>query len=236
MAPSNADAPDVGAEVRRHVDEVEARRYVGRRADRRAEVQVRVEVALEVVRLDAIVVLVSERRVVAQLIHSADDRRRVVALEAGLEDRRAAVGHRLHAVPRNDVAGLVLVVVGRHAVLGVAEVHRTSRDRRAEFRSSRRALLRDDLDHAVGRFRSVDRRGGGTLDDLDALDVGRVDVVHPALDRVALRAETARDAGRSQVGRVVDANAVDVDQRIVRETNAARSADLNRSVRCRDGR
>ena len=94
-----------------------------------------------------------------------------------------------------------------------------------------RALLRDDLNHAVRGFGSIDRRGGRTLDDLDALDVIRADVVQTSGDRRALTAKPAGAPAGPVLGRVVDADAIDVDERTVLETDAAPPADLNRRTR-----
>ena len=96
---------------------------------------------------------------------------------------------------------------------------------RAEIprRLSDRALLGDDLDHAVRRFGSVERRRGRTLHDLDALDVVGIEVV-PARRRRGAEALVLH-AGRL---RVVDAYAVDVDERLIREREARDAANADR--------
>ena len=83
------------------------------------------------------------------------------------------------------------------------------------------ATLRDDLNDAIRRLRAIERRGGGSLDDLDALDLFRIDVVDPACAATA-------SLHRSLRGIAVHAHAVDVDDRIIaqRETARAPNADL----------
>ena len=79
------------------------------------------------------------------------------------------------------------------------------------------ALGRDD-DDAGGRRRAVERRGRGTLDDLDRLDLLGVDVVDPAGIGAA-----DPDAGGVVVGGHADA--VDDVQRLIIERQAVGPAD-----------
>src|SRR5690606_18382111 len=53
----------------------------------------------------------------------------------------------------------------------------TRPDRNVELRRARGTLLRDDVDDTRRRFRSIQRRGRRSLDDLDALDLVRREVV-----------------------------------------------------------
>src|SRR5690606_37484188 len=71
----------------------------------------------------------------------------------------------------------------------------------------RTAALREDLDHAAGRLTPVQRGRGRTLDDLHALDVLRVQVAQAAHD-LAAQADHVHVA-------LIDADAVDVDERLV---------------------
>src|SRR5690606_8655064 len=50
-------------------------------------------------------------------------------------------------------------------------------DHEVELRCALHALLRDDLNHACRRLGAIQRRSGRSLDDFDALDVLRVEVV-----------------------------------------------------------
>src|SRR5690606_39437657 len=105
----------------------------------------------------------------------------VVALEQAIpEDRAVAVDPLvLVDVEADQLAGVVRVGHVPHpgTPLRVPEPVRADAGGRVELRRARRASLRDDLDDAVRRLRAVQRRRGRALDDLDALDVGRVDVV-----------------------------------------------------------
>src|SRR5690606_8103127 len=77
------------------------------------------------------------------------------------------------------------------------------------------AALREDLDHAGRRFRPVQGGRRGSLDDLDAVDVVRVDVVERAHrdERAAASGEIRSVDGRERA--VHHAHAVDVDDRLV---------------------
>src|SRR5690606_33659536 len=137
------------------------------------------EALLLVGRLDPLVVVVVRAHVVAERVGAAAyiD---VVALQvAGLEDGRAARVLLLDDVLREDLARLRIPPVrDRDPLFRVGEPVRALPDRYAEaWAVARRPALRDDLHDAVGRLRAVQRRCRRTLDDLDALDVVRVDVV-----------------------------------------------------------
>src|SRR5690606_21646467 len=91
------------------------------------------------------------------------------------------------------------------------------------------APLRRDLDDAVRGGRAVERRRRRPLQDLDRLDIGRVDVVQTRR-RLTAYAEAERGL------RALDAHTVDDDQRRVRERNAVRAADTNARARPRHPR
>ncbi len=86
------------------------------------------------------------------------------------------------------------------------------------------AALRDDLDHARRGLGAVQRGGRGSLDDLDALDVGGVDVHH----RVDLALIAAHGAGP---GVVVRPDTVHVDQRVAAQIEAADAAVKSANVK-----
>ena len=82
--------------------------------------------------------------------------------------------------------------------------------------------LGEDLDDPVGRLGAVQRRRRGTLEDLDALDRGRVDVVDPA--RCRLRRTPATGAA------TVDTHAIKVDDGFVRLRKRRGSANADASA------
>jgi hypothetical protein len=86
------------------------------------------------------------------------------------------------------------------------EPHAPLSDLEVEPGRARLASLRDDLDHACRRFRSIERGRSRAFDDLDALDFVQVQVFDP------LRAVRHPDA-------------VDIDQRVGSEGKALQTAD-----------
>src|SRR5690606_10374408 len=101
-------------------------------------------------------------------------------------------------------------------------------DLRRPARRAGRALLGEDLDHAAGRLGAVQRRGGRTLDDLDALDVRGVDVVE-------WRGDLPRGRVRGR-GAAVDPHAVHVHDRLVALRDAVVAAQPDRAARARPAR
>ena len=186
----------IGTEVVVRLDVVEARADVDRRRQRQVEVSVSVELAHRIVRLDAEVVLIVRRDVVARQALAAGQAEIVLTRLAGLEDRRPEGVLRGHAIVRHDRSRSVLHEVRRDPPFGVPEVDRAILNLRRNLRRAAGALFRDDLDDAVRRFRSIDGRCRGTLDDLDAFDVFRVDVVQAAGDGGVLAAKAALRPGR----------------------------------------
>src|SRR5690606_39056764 len=135
----------------------------------------------------------------------------VATQQAVPEDRSVAILDLMAIrIEADRIRGVVRV---RHpaesrAAFGVPEPVRSDAYHRIELRRPAHATLRDDLDHAVRRLRAVQRRRGRTLDDLDALDVGRVDVVEPThVGAAAL--------GWPAPGIAVHADPIDVNDRLV---------------------
>ena len=129
--------------------------------------------------------------------------------DLGPEEGLAVV---LGRIPRaGGAAGFTLegdVLVGIHHVERApvidAHAHETVVD---NLRLAFPGLFRSDEDHAVGALRSVDGRRGGILQNVDRLDVARVD-----------RGE-----------RLVVGNTVEHDQRVVARVGRTRAADADRT-------
>jgi hypothetical protein len=77
-----------------------------------------------------------------------------------------------------------------------------------------------DLDDAVGGGRPVQRGGSRTFDDLDVLDLGRVQVVEP-------RGVLTADVDRAATGIGVGPHAVDDDDGLVGERDGIGTADAD---------
>ena len=86
------------------------------------------------------------------------------------------------------------------------------------------AALRRDDDDAIRRRGAVERRRRRPLHDLDALDLVRVDVAHPAGLCAAGEQRRARDVGRH-------ADAVDDEDRLVAEAHRRQAADARAASR-----
>src|SRR5438045_4023929 len=89
------------------------------------------------------------------------------------------------------------------------------------------AVLREDLNYARRRFRAIQRRRRGALDDFDSLDVVRIDVVHRARDVVAAAQIGAGDWYVALIAVASEAHAIDVNERLVahRDAHVAAKAD-----------
>ena len=96
------------------------------------------------------------------------------------------------------------------------------------------APLGEDLDDARGGLRAVQRGGRGALDDLDALDVGRVDVVERAHGDVAAPSAPAIRRVRVRQRFAAHAHPVDVDERVAGETYTALAPQAD-DLRLADG-
>ncbi len=156
-----------------------------------------------------------------------------------VEGRRRVVG----LVGRDAVPPVLATVVptappgATHEVLHVQVVHAVDPvllepagallDVDRPDRRPLRAALREDLDHARRSLGAVQRRRGRALDDLDALDVVRVDVVERA--HRDLSAPPLHHAGgaHAREGSVHHPHAVDVDDRLVRHRDAGVSAQAD---------
>ena len=188
-----------------------------------------IEVVAAVALVAALVVLVIERNLVLGLLVARCDGQRVAVPQAFLVEITAhPVGiHLAHVgdlgpeeglavvlgrVPRaGGAAGFTLegdVLIGIHHVERApvidAHAHETVVD---NLRLAFPGLFRGDEDHAVGALRSVDGRRGGILQNVDRLDVARVD-----------RGE-----------RLVVGNTVEHDQRVVARVGRTRAADADRT-------
>src|SRR5437867_10845076 len=98
------------------------------------------------------------------------------------------------------------------ALRGVHEPFSALLARERVLGAAGRAALGDDVDHATCRFGAIERRCCRSFEDLDVLDLRRIEVV-----------ETRDDAGTERLHRktrarlVIDADAVDIDERIARQ-------------------
>ena len=195
--------PD-GAE---RVGGVHPHREVGQRE--RLEVAAHGAPVLEVAEDDAVLVTVVELREVPHRGRPARDREGVLLDAAVLEDgvrilEGLAPGQRV-------VLELLLVDAGG------PRVGHLERDG-SPHTATDGALLGRDQHHAVGRVGAVEGRRGGPLQHVDGRDVVRRQAGQRA-DALTARAETS-------VLRVVDADAVDVDQRLAVSVEAAAAAHV----------
>ncbi len=172
---------------------------------------------------DAGFIIVGAGYEVAHRVRAAPQTRVVALHEAVVEDRAVAVD----ALILVDVEAFQLIRLRvappaqARALLRVPHPVRAGGQRHVELGVAGRAALGDDLHDAVRRFRAVQRRRRGSLDDLDAGDVVRVQVVQAAHAAAApLTGAAARIA--------VHANAVDVDDRVRAEGQTGDAADLQR--------
>ena len=126
-----------------------------------------------------------------------------VAVRAGGDARGALV-------PRVAVSrGVALELGPLRAVHHRHAAHRLLRPGIGVVRNARLpglALLRGDEHHAARAARTVDRRGRGVLQDLDRLDVVRVQVADPAGHRDSVQ-HVERIVGRRERARAADADA-----------------------------
>ena len=97
----------------------------------------------------------------------------------------------------------------------VGQIHRPGLGGEVEDRRAYLSPLRDDLNHPVRGLGSIESRRGGTLDHLDALDIGRVDVIQPGSRGVALHEAAVAD----------HAHPIDIDDGIARNPDAGVAAD-----------
>jgi hypothetical protein len=131
---------------------------------------------------------------------------------------------------QKGAVGVPIGIIGAPEVIrsvGVVIFHHTLLDEHIPPRPARDSPLRGDEDDAVGRLDAVQSGRGGTLHDLDVLDIVRIEVVDAGC---GLAADVVRVSIRSRV----DADAIDVVERLVRQRDAVSTADsyLGARPRC----
>ena len=198
------------------------------RPDLRIDVRSPAELLVIIPWDDADVVLVRAREVVAIDVRSTTQCEGVLLVASIREDRTVPSLDLVPVEVEADDLTLVRSSAGQAGRLGTGVqdprtplriLHPVGALTRREVppRLARAAALREDLHDTIGGFGTVQRRRGRTLDDLDALDVFRADVVQATGTGSASLPGTAR-------GVSVHAHAVDVDERIVGERQAADAA------------
>ena len=132
--------------------------------------------------------------------------------------------HRV-ALPVSVAENLVQPQVGHFVCAEGTEIGEALLHFRGPLRSALAALLGEDLDHAGRRLGAIEGGGRGSLDDLDAVDVVRVDVVERAIGIFG----SVLTGGRLALG----AHPVDVDEGLVAECDAyvAAQADVGAGTR-----
>ena len=171
-----------------------------------------------VARDDPLVDIVVGRYEVLDVVRSARDTEAVPLKVAGPEHGAAAfLRHVEHVQAEGLTRDGVRAPDQAHLVVRVAQPARALADAHGEARAAGAPLLRNDLNHAGRRLGAIQGRRGRPLDDLDALDVGGIDVVESG--------ETGPDPARRYV--VVHADAVDVEQWVPAELHAAPPPDQN---------
>src|SRR5690348_3029487 len=181
--PGRAAAAGFATQLRVAGDVAEARLNVDLLRGRDLEVGATAELIAAVGRIRALIVADVAAHEVAQNAGAAARVSHVIADRALAEDRRAAIELLLRDVDRLDVASVrVAPIVDRNAVLPVPEHVLALLRHEGILGAVRLTLLRDDVDDAARRFRSIQRGRGGALEDLDALDLFWVEVVEPRYD------------------------------------------------------
>ena len=189
---------------------------------------------------------------IAQCITAAGNRHREAPLEGiakpGINEEvaRRSSGARYPAIgqarePRGEAVpiGLGNRIAGRRGAWLRAERER-ARDAfiqlHGPLRLSGVPRFREDLDDARRGFGAVQGCRGGALDDLDPLDVVRVDVVQRARDVIA--AAQVRAGGRDVplITVAPEAHAIDIDQRLIAHRDADVAAQPNHRAAAGAGR
>ena len=183
-------------------------------------IQPHVPLAL-VVRLNASDFLLVTARHVIRGLAGAALHVGVVRLEWAVLDQRLVHVEGAGPVGADEVRVQVCLIVLPLPVQASAEAKRPLR------RALGLAALRENLDHAVGRLRSVQRGSGGPLQYLDVVDVIGIDVRQPVFAGAAVEvaaglvAEVRRPVGGAGVG----ADTIDVHHRSLVEGETGGAAD-----------
>src|SRR5690625_2783680 len=122
---------------------------------------------------------------------------------------------RLH-LPRRGISP----IVGGNAVFSIHEPVGPLPHRQIPDRSPFGSTLCDDVDHTMSRFSAVEGSGSRPLDDLNALNIIRVEIIDTGDDA---RAESL-DRMTRRLG-IVYANTIYIEERLVGEREAARPPD-----------
>src|SRR5690625_2530182 len=122
---------------------------------------------------------------------------------------------RLH-LPRRGISP----IVGGNAVFSIHEPVGPLPHRQIPDRSPFGSTLCDDVDHTMSRFSAVEGSGSRPLDDLNALNIIRVEIIDTGDDA---RAESL-DRMTRRLG-IVYANTIYIEERLVGEGEAARPPD-----------
>src|SRR5690606_12592055 len=180
---------------------------------------------------DALVVLPGTGEEVANAL-GASANREVVRLCRPILERVVAqrvllvlVDVRVPTEPLDQLAVRRDAPLGAELLRWVGQVVGASTYAEVELGGSLRSLLRDDLDHSRRGLGAVQRRRGRPLDDLDALDLVRVEVLEDAHLTTA-RAAVPEEGSRLRL--VVHPNAVHVDQRLLVPLQARCAANPDR--------
>ena len=218
-APCRAAAPRLARQRRVARDVADARFEVDLGTGRDLQIRAHARLPPGVVRLGPLVARPAGGREIAQDPGAAAQARRIVVERAGAEHRRTAGILRLDDVHRPDDAKRVAPVVRRNPALRVHEPVPPLPDGEAVARPARGALFGDDVDHAARRLRAVQRRGRRPFENLDALDLRRIEVVEARHD-----ARAERLHGHAGAGLAIHAHPVHVDQGFARQGERGHAA------------
>ena len=227
LRPEQRGEADVHAGVVGALDVVEARADIDLRRWREVQIRVPAELPNGVVRFDALVVLVVRGQKIVRHAEQPGEQCVVLPRIARGVYRRSCLVLRRDRIEADNVAVAIRDIVRLNASLRIPEVDVPVLDLHIECGLGAPALLRNDLNDAVGRLRTINRRGGGSLDDLDALDLVRTDVVEASDHAGVLRAVAAIAVRRRPAARpIAHAHAVNVNERIIVEAQARHAADV----------
>src|SRR6185437_8442482 len=181
-APRGAAASSFTREVGDAVDVAKARRQIEFLARYYLQIGAPAELALCVRGIRTLIADESCGCIIAQHSRTTAHVGGVVADLSVAPDRCSSRVLRRDDVHRLDLAGRIHPVVRRRTTESVLEPVDASSRGEAVPRTVGGAFLGDDVDDTVGRLRAVEGRRSGTLEDLDALDLIRVEIVEPRHD------------------------------------------------------